>query len=323
TIDTIAFDKTGTLTTGKPSVTSIHAFDAPEAGVLALAASLEAHSEHPLGRAVREIARERGLLVELTTDETVVPGHGLTATIDGRPHMIGSVRLFENVSRPTAVDATIHEVENSGATAVLVGTPEHVLGVIGIADTPRTDAHGALRRLHDLGVERLVMLSGDREPAARHVAASIGIDDVRAELLPEQKLEAVSELRSGQRVVAMVGDGVNDAPSLATADVGIAMGVGGTDVALETADIALMSDRLDGVADTIQLGRRTRRKIWTNIALSLAIKAVFLTLAITGDATLWLAILADVGTSLVVIANGMLLLRWNRPAGDRFGLHEH
>ena len=154
------------------------------------------------------------------------------------------------------------------------------------------------------------MLSGDRQTAANHVAASIGIDDVRAELLPEQKLDVVAGLRSNKRTVAMVGDGINDAPALASADVGIAMGVGGTDVAIETADVALMSNRLHGLADAIQLGKRTRRKIWTNITLSLVIKLVFLTMAVTGDASLWMAILADVGTSLVVIANGMLLLRW-------------
>lgn len=314
-IDTIAFDKTGTLTTGRPSVTRVETFGGYSDGdVLSLAASLEAHSEHPLGRAIREIAGQRGLSTTDVTNEKVVPGLGLIATVANREYMIGSVRLFADVSRSADFDAAIESIEQTGATTVLVGTSEQVIGVIALADTPRLDAAPALERLRSLGVQRLVMLSGDRQPAAREVARSIGIDDVRAELLPEHKMDAVTALRGETRVVAMVGDGVNDAPSLAAADVGIAMGVAGTDVALETADIALMSDNLNGLAGTIDLGRRTRRKIWTNIVLSLAIKAVFLTLAVTGDATLWMAILADVGTSLVVIVNGMMLLRWETPA---------
>ncbi len=310
-IDTIAFDKTGTLTTGRPSVTQVEGFDgASEDDILALAASLEAHSEHPLGRAIREAARQRHLPAVDLTDEKVVPGLGLTAHVNGSEMMIGSPRFFEQLDHSPAVDAALERIESSGATPVLVGTTDRILGVIGLADTPRADATHALQRLHALRVRRLVMLSGDRQPAAISVARSIGIDDIRAELLPEHKLDAVAALRGEHTVVAMVGDGVNDAPSLAAADVGIAMGVAGTDVALETADIALMSDDLNGLADAIDLGRRTRRKIWTNISASLAVKVLFLALALTGGATLWMAILADVGTSLVVIVNGMLLLRW-------------
>ncbi|MBA2454683.1 MAG: cadmium-translocating P-type ATPase [Chloroflexia bacterium] len=310
-IDTVAFDKTGTLTTGQPAVTLLETFDgSSENQMLSLAASLEAHSEHPLGEAIRDIARRRKLPIVDLTEEQVVPGLGLIATINGSEMMIGSLRLFENVGRSPGVAAAIERIEQTGATPVLIGTTADILGVIGLADTPRPDAVSAIARLRALGVNRLVMLSGDRHPAAVSVARLIGIDDVRAELLPEHKLDAVAGLRGARRVVAMVGDGVNDAPSLAAADVGIAMGVAGTDVALETADIALMSDNLNGLADAIDLGRRARRKIWTNIAISLGVKVLFLTLALTGDATLWMAILADVGTSLVVIANGMLLLRW-------------
>lgn len=311
TIDTIAFDKTGTLTLGRPVVTLIDTFnEVTEHELLSLAASLEAHSEHPLGRAIRDAARERNLPTTELGDERVVPGLGLIATISGAEAMVGSPRLFGDVDRIPEVDETIRRIEQAGATPVIVGTQTDILGAIGLTDTLRPDAVAALAHLRAMGVDRLVMLSGDNPSAASRVAQAIGIDDVRAGLLPEHKLDAIAELRGSQRVVAMVGDGVNDAPSLAAADVGIAMGVAGTDVALDTADIALMSDDLNGLAAAIDLGRRTRRKIWTNIAISLGVKALFLTLALTGEATLWIAILADVGTSLVVIANGMLLLRW-------------
>jgi Zn2+/Cd2+-exporting ATPase len=309
-IDTIAFDKTGTLTTGKSSATSVAAFDVTEDALLSIAASLEAHSDHPLAIAIQKLARQRGIAVLTVTDEEVLPGIGLRATIDGERFVAGSMRMFERAGPPAGVINVVDSVEATGATAVLIGTNDRVLGVIGIADTPRPEAGQAVSRLRKLGVERLVMLSGDRQPAAAHVASAVHISDVRAGLLPEDKLDVIASLRGKDRTVAMVGDGINDAPALASADIGIAMGGGGTDVALETADIALMSDRLHGLADIIGLGRRTRRKIWTNITLSLAIKVVFLTLAVTGDATLWMAILADVGTSLIVIANGMLLLRW-------------
>jgi len=309
-INTIAFDKTGTLTSGKPTVTSLTAFDHSEDDLLTVAASLEAHSDHPLAAAILKLAAQRSIVLSPVDNEEVLPGIGLRATIDDQIYLAGSMRMFEETGIPTRVTDALHSIEATGATAVLVGTGDRVLGVIGIADTPRSDAGPAISRLRKLGVERLVMLSGDRQPAAEHVASTVNISDVRGDLLPEDKLNVISTLRGEHRTVAMVGDGINDAPALASADISIAMGAGGTDVALETADIALMSDRLHGLSDIISLGRRTRRKIWTNITLSLGIKLVFLTLAVTGDATLWMAILADVGTSLVVIANGMLLLRW-------------
>ncbi len=309
-ITAIAFDKTGTLTTGKPSVTSVEPCGIDETELLTLAASLEAHSDHPLARAVLDLAHQRGIEPRPATDQVTVPGLGLQATIDGHRLMAGSVRMFSDIPQRPEVTAAVDAIEQRGATAVLIGNQREVLGVIGISDTIRDDAAPALARLHNLGIKRLIMLSGDRQQAAEQIAASAGIDEVRAELLPEHKLDAVAALRQPGEVVAMVGDGINDAPALASADVGIAMGAGGTDVALETADIALMSDRLHGLADTIQLGKDTHRKIWTNISLSLAIKVLFLGLALAGYASLWMAILADVGTSLVVIANGMLLLRW-------------
>jgi len=311
TIDTVAFDKTGTLTTGKPTLTQIvPTGTADEAAILSLAATLERHSEHPLGRVVVQAAHDRYLSVDEATDEQVVHGAGLVGVVGGDEFRIGSTRLFTSDALTPAVLRAVEEIESAGGTAVLVGREDAVTGVLGFADTLRPDAAPALGALHRAGVQRVVMLSGDREGAVTHIASNAGIDEARSGLLPEDKLAAIGELRGRGSVVAMVGDGVNDAPSLAAADVGIAMGVAGTDAAVETADIALMGDDLRGLAATIKLGRRAKRIVTTNIALSIATKAVFLGLAVAGTATLWMAIAADLGTSLLVIANGMRLLRW-------------
>ena len=312
-IDTVAFDKTGTLTAGKPVVTRVIPFAGRlEQDVLALAATLERHSEHPLGRAVVQAAQERALTIDEATDERVIHGSGLVGTIGGKEWRIGSGRLFNQPVLAEDVARAVAEIEQSGGTAVMVGDETDIHGVIGFADTPRPDAAAALRDLHDAGVKKIVVLSGDSEAAVRGVASAVGIDEARSGLLPEQKLAAIGELRERGGVVAMVGDGVNDAPSLAASDVGVAMGVAGTDAAVETADIALMGDDLRGLAATIRMGRRAKRIVAANIGLSLATKAIFLSLAIAGSATLWMAIVADVGTSLLVIANGMRLLRWPR-----------
>jgi Zn2+/Cd2+-exporting ATPase len=310
-LDTLAFDKTGTLTTGQPHLSHVLSLGTlAEVDLLRLAGTLERHSEHPLGRALLRATVERGIAIDEARDVRVLHGSGLTATVQGVTYRIGSRRLFDT-ALPAEVEAAIARVEESGGTAVLVGDDRGVLGVLGFADTARDDAPRALADLRRAGIERVLMLSGDRTPAAQHIAAAVGLPatDTRAELLPEDKLAVIHELRQQGRVVAMVGDGVNDAPSLAAADVGIAMGVAGTDAAVETADIALMGDDLRGLAQTIRLGKRARRIIAANIALSIVTKAIFLTLAISGYATLWMAIAADMGTSLLVIANGMRLLR--------------
>ncbi len=312
-VDTVAFDKTGTLTTGRPALTRILALGGrTDDEVLALAATLERHSEHPLGRAVVQAAQDRTLVVDEATDEQVIHGAGLIGMLNGREYRIGSARLFGDVALPPEAISAIKDIEAAGGTAILVGSTSAVHGVIGVADTLRADARGALEALHAAGVKRIVMLSGDREGAVRHIATATGIDDARSEMLPDEKLAAIGRLRERGRVVAMVGDGVNDAPSLAAADVGIAMGVAGSDAAVETADIALMGDDLRGLAMTIRMGRRTKRIVAANIALALGTKAIFLSLAVAGTATLWMAIAADMGTSLLVIANGMRLLRWPR-----------
>lgn len=316
-IDTVAFDKTGTLTTGQPEVTHVFPIgEHDERGVLALAATLERHSEHPLGRALVRAAATRSVTLDEALDERVIHGAGLVATVAGVEQRIGSMRLFTDNAITVGIVSAVAEIERGGGTAVLVGTQERVTGVIGFADTPRPDAAAALAELRRTGVERLVMLSGDRPGAVTHIATAVGITETRAGLLPEEKLAAVSELRAQGRTVAMVGDGVNDAPSLAAADLGVAMGVAGTDAAVETADVALMGDDLRGLAQLLRLGKRARRIVAVNIGLSIVTKLLFLALAITGHATLWMAIVADMGVSLLVIANGLRLLRWNSPVAD-------
>jgi Cd2+/Zn2+-exporting ATPase len=312
-IDTVAFDKTGTLTQGQPVVTRVVPLDGQDDGaLLALAATLERHSEHPLGRALVRAAEARGIGVDEALDERVVPGAGLIATVGGVEHRIGSRRLFASSALGPAVEAVIAAIEDDGGTAVLVGDAQRVLGVVGLADTARAEASAALAELRRAGVERFVMLSGDRPAAVRQIASQVGIEETHAGLLPEEKLAAIGALRRRGYTVAMVGDGVNDAPSLAAADLGVAMGVAGTDAAIETADVALMGDDLHGLAQTIRLGRRTQRIVAANIALSIVTKLVFVTLAVAGHATLWMAIAADMGVSLLVIANGLRLLRGSR-----------
>jgi Cd2+/Zn2+-exporting ATPase len=205
----------------------------------------------------------------------------------------------------------VAQLEAQGKTAILVGTADRVLGIIALADPVRDDARQVVRALSGLGLEHISLLSGDNERAAQAIAEQVGIADVRASLLPQDKVSAVDRLLAENGRVAMIGDGVNDAPALARATVGIAMGAAGSDVALESADIVLMSDDLTRIPYVIRLGRRTLRTIRANIALSLAIKGLFLLLAVVGAATLWMAVFADMGTSLIVTLNGLRLL------GDR------
>ena len=228
----------------------------------------------------------------------------------GRPVIVGSHRLFEErrMCSPDA-ESVLDRLEAEGRTSVMVGVNGTAVGVIGVADEIRESAADTVQMLRAQGVEHVVMLTGDHESAARALAASIGVDDYRAGLLPEHKLSAVQELRRKYGSLAMVGDGVNDAPALAAADVGMAMGVAGSDAALETADIALMADELAKIPYARRLSRATTRNIRANISFSLALKAAFLVMAIAGTATLWMAVVADMGASLLVIANALRLLR--------------
>lgn len=313
----LAMDKTGTITEGRPRVADVVTLNttAPHE-VLRVAAALESHSEHPLGQAIREYARAQGAAIATAREFVSHPGKGAEAVIDGHHYFVGNHRLVEEMAVCSPeTERRIEAIERGAQTAVVVGHRPHtdckgeVLGVIAVGDTVRPLAAASIRRLRHIGVRRIVMLSGDNRITAEAIAAQVGITEVAAELLPEQKVERVRALLADERHVGMVGDGVNDAPALAAASVGIAMGVAGTDVALETADVALMADDLERVSLAITIGRRTERIIRANIAFSILMKAAFLGLAGAGIATLWMAVAADTGASLVVIANSLRLLR--------------
>ena len=306
----IAFDKTGTLTKGVLRVVDVTALDGvPAHRILQLAASLESHSEHPIGAAIVAHAREEGLSLEPVDRFQAIPGLGAEALVDGTPTIVGSHRLFEErgICVP-AIHATLDRLAAAGRTAVLVGG-SRPLGAIAVSDQPREAARDAVQMLRDQGIQHVALLTGDVEATARALSEHAGIDEVHAGLLPADKVTAVEALRSRYGSVAMVGDGVNDAPALAAADVGIAMGVAGTDAALETADVALMADELLKIPYALRLSRATVRNIRANIAFSIVLKAAFLVLAIAGVATLWMAVVADMGASLIVIANALRLLR--------------
>jgi Cd2+/Zn2+-exporting ATPase len=306
-VTAVLLDKTGTLTEGRPVVTEVIALDGvAQDEVLRLAAALERHSEHPVARAIVQAARQRGLATPPVADFVALPGRGARAIVEGRELHIGNTRICADLGtcHPLVHD-TMSRLEAGGRTAVLVTTGTAALGVLAIADRARSGAGDSIAALREAGVRRVEMLTGDSEPVATAIGGVLGLDRIRWGLLPSDKQAAVRELRSAGERVAVVGDGVNDAPALAAADVGIAMGAAGTHVALETADIVLMGDDLHQVAATIRRSRRTGRIIRQNIAFSLAIKAAFLALAVMGQATLWMAVAADMGASLAVIANGL------------------
>ncbi|MBX5446763.1 cation-translocating P-type ATPase [Sphaerobacter sp.] len=308
----LAFDKTGTLTVGQPEVTAVIPLDgAGEADLLRVAAAAERYSEHPLGAAIRRAAAARGIETDGLTvyDVTAHTARGIEARVDGTTVRVGSRDLVLGGEVPPEVEERLARLEEAGQTAVLVGIDGRLAGIIALADAPRPEAPAAIRAIKEAGIRETIMLTGDRQAVADSIACQLGVDGVEAELLPDQKVRAVENLLSRYGTVGMVGDGINDAPALARATVGIAMGAAGTDAALETADIALMGDDLGKIADTMRLSRAAKRVILQNITLALAIKAVFLVLAVGGVATLWEAVFADVGASLLVIANGMRLLR--------------
>jgi Cd2+/Zn2+-exporting ATPase len=307
----MAFDKTGTLTRAALRVTDVLPGDGLSDGeLLATAASVETRSEHPIAAAIVGEARHRGLAVEAADQVQALPGLGAQGCVAGAVVMCGNVRLFrERGLLTTDGETKANALAAIGASPVIVAREGRIVGVIGVADQEREMARDVVDLLHRQDIAPVVMLTGDQEAAARAIAARLGIDEVRAGLLPQEKVTAVQELRRAHGAIAMVGDGVNDAPALAVADVGIAMGAIGSDAALETADVALMTDELPKIAYAIRLSRATVRNIRVNVVLSLVLKAAFLALAVSGLATLWMAVIADTGTSLLVVANAMRLLR--------------
>ncbi|USG68365.1 cadmium-translocating P-type ATPase [Brevibacillus ruminantium] len=311
-IDHIAFDKTGTLTVGTPEVVSVATLDGhTEEDVMTIAASLEAMSEHPLAAAILRYAKKLGVSPKATSEFTSVTGRGVQASVDGRTYYLGNPRWFKNEHQFSlgAIESLIEERQQKGETLMLLGTGQKVIALIGLADQLRPESAGVVKKLRDIGVKQVAMLTGDNKGTAQAVAQRIGLTDYRAELLPADKLSAIQDWQSSSKGVAMVGDGINDAPALAAATVGIAMGGAGSDTAMETADLTLMADDLTKLPYAIGLSRRTLRIIKQNIAFSLLVKVVFLLMILFGYSTLWMAVLADTGSSLIVIANGMRLLR--------------
>jgi Cd2+/Zn2+-exporting ATPase len=307
----VAFDKTGTLTRGTPEVVDVVTLNGVSRNeVVALAAAVEQRSEHPIARAIVDYAQSARIRVEPGVDVLALAGRGAEGTVDGAAVVLGNHRLFEErrFCSP-ALHAELDSLDARGRTPILIARDGAAVGIIAVADRPREAGRDALDLLRRQGIESLVMLTGDSAGTARAVACEIGVDEFHAELMPEDKVAAVDELRRRFGAVAMVGDGVNDAPALASADVGIVMGAAGSDAAIETADVALMADELLKIPYALRLSRATLRNIKINLAISLVMKAAFVVAAITGAATLWMAIVADTGASVIVIANALRLLR--------------
>lgn len=322
-IRTYFFDKTGTLTKGKPEVVHVRSFcDVPGEELLRLAAALESRSEHPLAGAILEAAGRNGAAKGLPAPTFVqaVPGMGIRGKVDGGIYLLGNPTLFDNGSGLSGPQrAAVEEWERKGATVVLIGIEKMPLGMVAIRDTVREEARAGLAELRRLGVSELTMLTGDNPETGKAIASQLPIDTVHAGLLPEDKVALVREYVAKGKKVAMVGDGINDAPALALATVGVVMGAAGTDVALEAGDVALLGDDLRKLPFAVRLGRRTLRIIRFNVAFALGTKAVFLVLATAGMATLWMGVAADMGASLLVIGNSMRLL-WGSN-GSRSYIH--
>lgn len=310
-LKSLALDKTGTITQGKPVVTDIQLLTGEQDTVLQLAASLAGRSDHPVSGAVTTHWKTsgNGTTVFEVSDFEALTGRGVKGQIAGKWYYLGNHRLIEElqICSPTT-EAVLYALEAAGKTAVIIADEQRPLAIIGVADTVRESSRQAIAELHALGI-RTVMLTGDNELTAKAIAKDVGIDDARGNLLPEDKLAAINDELANHGTVGMVGDGINDAPALAKSSIGFAMGAAGTDTALETADIALMDDDLRKIPQFIRLSRRTAAILKQNIALALGIKLVFLIMAVMGIATLWMAVFADMGASLLVIFNGLRLVK--------------
>lgn len=309
-LNAVAFDKTGTLTEGKPKVSTVIGFGVPAEEVIAIARTIEEHSRHPIAEAIVQYAQDHQIRPLTGEGYQAIAGKGAQASWNGKTYYAGNARLFQELQVSLApVEHRRAELQNAGHTLVLVGTSESLLGMIAVTDTIRSVSVQAIKKLKGAGIKRSVMLTGDNEGTARHISSQAGVDRYAAELLPVDKVEAIRNLQQEGFRVAMVGDGINDAPALAAADLGIAMGGAGTDTAMETADIVLMADNLERLPYTIELSRKTLAIIKQNILFSLIVKAAALLLIFPGWLTLWMAVLSDTGAALVVILNSMRLVR--------------
>jgi Cd2+/Zn2+-exporting ATPase len=307
----IAFDKTGTITAGRPRLTDIVAFDTPENEFLALAAAVESRSGHPLAQAVVAAARERGLRWEEAADAESVTGKGMRASLGARRIEIGNLKLFAGETVSADITAQVERLEAAGRTTMLVRADGRYAGILGLMDTPRPGMREMLAQLRGLGIAKTVMLTGDNERVARAVAQEVGLSEVRASLLPEDKVSAMASLVAQHGQAAMVGDGVNDAPALARATVGIAMGGAGTDVALETADVALMGDDLGKLPFAVALSRAARGVIRQNLFVSLGVVALLIPATLFGWAGIGVAVLIHEGSTIVVVLNALRLLAYH------------
>ncbi|SDS55255.1 Cd2+/Zn2+-exporting ATPase [Halopseudomonas sabulinigri] len=309
-LQVLALDKTGTLTEGRPQQTDcVRLVSAAELPVAQLAASLAARSDHPVSQAIARHAATAGQSILPVTGFQAVPGQGVRGQIGAADYHLGNHRLVDSLGLGSpALRAQLQALEQQGKSAVVLCSNAAPLAILAVADRLKSSSQEAIAQLHALGVGTL-MLSGDNAPTVAAMAAQAGIDEAHGELLPEHKLARIAQQQASGRRVAMVGDGINDAPALAKADIGFAMGAAGSDSAIETADVALMDDDLRKIPQFIRLSRRSIRILWQNIALALGIKVVFLLLTLMGMATLWMAVFADMGTSLLVVANGLRLLR--------------
>ncbi|MDD4775388.1 MAG: heavy metal translocating P-type ATPase [Syntrophomonas sp.] len=309
-LSVIAFDKTGTLTSGQPVVTDVVPRRSTQQEVLGIAAAIETLAGHPLGEAIIKQARRQQIPIPRADHFQAVLGQGARAEVAGRTYQIGNPRFFETLGfQLGALERQLAELQDQGKTVMLLGDDSEIMGLIAVADEIRANAPSAVQQLRRAGISKVIMLTGDNERTAQVISERAGADEFRAELLPEDKVGVMQELLAENYKVAMVGDGVNDAPAMAISTVGIAMGAAGTDVALETADIALMADDLTKLSYLIRLSRRTLGIIKQNIIFALAVKALILLLVVPGWLTLWLAVVGDMGSSLLVTLNSMRLLR--------------
>ncbi|UCL88669.1 heavy metal translocating P-type ATPase [Pseudomonas sp. HS-18] len=306
----IALDKTGTLTEGRPRQTDFTALRETDAGdVRALAASLAARSDHPVSHAVAQAAEADNIALYSVGELTALPGRGVKGEIDGRTYHLGNHRLVEELELCSKeLEERLDALEQQGKTVIVLLDAQGPLALFAVADGVKETSREAVAQLHELGV-RTLMLTGDNPHTAAAIGAQVGIDEALGNLLPEDKLREVKQRQEGGKRVGMVGDGINDAPALARADIGFAMGAAGTDTAIETAGVALMDDDLRKLPSFIRLSRQTHRVLIQNITLALGIKAVFLALTLAGEGTLWMAVFADMGASLLVVFNGLRLLR--------------
>ncbi|MFQ5631121.1 MAG: heavy metal translocating P-type ATPase, partial [bacterium] len=313
TLKAIAFDKTGTITRGEPAVTDIMTLNGiAEEALLQVAAAVESRSGHPLAQAIVREAEKRGIDYPEADEMTAITGRGVRALVNGETIHIGNLKLFTEMDGevPDEVASEVQEFEAAGKTTMVVRQGGKFIGVIDLADQPRAEAKSTLSQLKQIGIKALIMITGDNQRVAAAIAEKVGLTEYKANLLPEDKVSAIKEIQDGGQMVAMVGDGVNDAPAMKNATVGIAMGASGADVALETADVALMADDLSKLPFAVALSREARRTIKQNLVISLGVIAMLLPTAMLGLASIGIAVIFHEGSTLLVVGNALRLLRF-------------